>query len=183
MSRTSNSDALDRFRWKLSIISPTGATFKRAGFTSCTSPGVTINYKSYIEGGSHMVPRQIHENAEFTPITLSRGVISTKGVDDFAIWISDAYQALNPDPGDIKSDKMRNYRRTLVLEHLDRDGDTIKKYTLFNCVPTAYSPSSNFDAMDESGLSIESLTFIYEGFEEETEGDNTSIIESFRGLF
>jgi len=180
MARSNNADPLDRFRWKVYIVAPAGTQFSRAGFTTCSSPGITIDYNAYPEGGSHMVPRLIHNGATFKPITLTRGVISQKGVDDFSKWMEDVFKALNPEPG---SAPVKNYRRDIVIEHLDRDGDVVKRYTMRNCVPTAYEPASDFSSMDETALSIETLSFSYEGFEEHTEGDLTSVLDNLRGLF
>lgn len=186
MARTSNADALDRFRWRVSILSPAGTGFKRAGFSTCSTPAVTIRFKEYPEGGSHMVPRQIHDGATFKPITLRRGVISRLGTDDFAQWIDDVYKALNPENG-VKEAQgsaiVQNYRKTLLIEHFNRNGNVIKKYTLINCVPVFYEPASDFDALDESSVSVETLSLSYEGFEEESVNDIQSLANRFRGLF
>ena len=69
MSRSSDLDPLTRFRWRV-LVSETSGKFIRAGFTECSSPGVTINYKEYKEGGRHMNPRIIHDAATFKVITL-----------------------------------------------------------------------------------------------------------------
>lgn len=163
MSRSAAFDPLDKFRWRVFVLSPTGAEFARGGFSSCSSPGVTIAYESYEEGGSHMVPRKIHKGASFKPITLTRGVVANGGVDDFVKWFRDAFNVLNREPGAAQAP---NYRLNLVIEHLDRDSSTVKQWILRNCVPVSYEPASDFDALDENTVSLESITLEYEGFEE-----------------
>ena len=167
MPRSGGFDPLDRFRWRLYILHPAGASWARAGFTSCTVPEITVTYKNYAEGGRHMVPRKIHEGATFAPITLTRGVIAKQGSDDFARWMSDMFRVMNQEPGESKAPQ---YRNDIVLEHLDRDASVIKRYTLKNCVPSHYKPGSDFSALEEGELSVETLTFEYEGFEEERLG-------------
>jgi len=164
MSRSSGFDPLDRFRWKVYVFSPAGALWARAGFTSCTTPDVTVNFKTYQEGGRHMMPRKIHDSAGFSPITLARGVIARQGSDDFAKWMNDLFKVTHQEPGAADAP---NYRNDIVIEHLDRDSTVVKRYVLFNCVPSHYKPASDFSALDEAEISVETLSFEYEGFKEE----------------
>lgn len=185
MPRAGSFDPLDKFRWRVYVLSPAGGSWSRAGFTTCSSPGVTINYQSYAEGGSHMNPRKIHNEATYKPITLSRGVVAKRGIDDFAKWMGDAFRALAPENGETPGNQ---YRNDIVIEHLDRDATVIKRWILRNCVPTFYEPASDFDANDDGSVSVETLSFDYEGFEEVREGDLVSDVGDFfrrysRGIF
>ena len=175
MSRSSQFDPLDKFRWRV-YIAQGGDSFIRAGFTECSSPSVTVAFKEYLEGGGHMNPRLIHERASFKPITLRRGVVAKPNVDDFSRWVGDAYKAFQ---GDLQA---KQYRVDIVIEHLDRDASVAKRYTLHNCVPTFYETGSDFSATDDSGISMETLTFQYEGFTEETAANGT-IGDRLRSLF
>lgn len=177
MARSSTFDPLDRFSWRLYVANPAGNVFIRAGFTECSSPGVTVEYKAYPEGGSHMNPRLIHEGATYKPITLRRGVIAKKNTDDFAQWMNEAFKVFKGLGGP------RQYRVDLILEHLDRASNVAKRYTLHNCVPSYYEPASDFSAADDTAFSVETLTFQYEGFVEETVGESTGITDRIRGLF
>jgi len=177
MPRSGSFDPLDKFRWKVYVMSPAGAVWARAGFTSCTTPDVTVAYKTYIEGGRHMAPRKIHDSATFAPITLNRGVIARQGSDDFARWMSDLYAVTNQEPGSALAPQ---YRNNIVIEHLDRDSTVVKRYVLFNCAPSHYKPSSDFSALDESEISVETLTFEYEGFEESRENSPEDVGDFFR---
>lgn len=185
MARSGSFDALDKFRFKVFVLGPSGAVWARAGFVSCSSPGVTIAYESYPEGGSHMNPRKIHQGAAFKPITLTRGVIAKEGADDFVKWIEDVYRVVAKEPG---STSTANYRNDIVIEQLDRDSSTVKQWILRNCVPTTYQPASDFDANDDGGASLETVTFEYEGFEEVRPSGLVSDVGDFarrftRGIF
>jgi phage tail-like protein len=107
-----------------------------------------------------MNPILVHDTATFKPITLRRGVVSKPNAEDFAKWVEEAYKAFKGDPS------ARQYRKDIVIEHLDRNAEVIKQYVLRNCVPTFYEPSSEFISTDDSAPSVETLTFVYEGFEE-----------------
>lgn len=164
MPRSGGFDPLDKFRWKVYVANPSGANFARGGFTSCSSPGISIQYETYTEGGAHMNPRKIHQGATYKPVTLTRGVVAKAGIDDFINWMRDAFNVMSPEIG---SQPAANYRCDIVIEHLDRDATIVKRWILRNCVPTAYEPASDFDAKEDNSVSIETLTFEYEGFEEE----------------
>jgi len=166
MPRSSSLDPLLKFNFRVYVLSPTGANWIRGGFTSCSAPGITINYTGYPEGGRHLNPIKIHESATFKPITLSRGVIDKNGVDDFAKWVQDFYKVVAPQDSSISV----QYRNDIVIEHLNRQGDPVKRFYLRNCAPSGYTPSDDFSSTDES-VSVESLTFEYEGFEEERVDD------------
>jgi phage tail-like protein len=176
MSRSSKLDPLDRFRWRI-YVAQGGDTFLRAGFSECSSPGVTITYKEYLEGGGHMTPRLIHDKASFKPITLRRGVVAKPSVDDFSRWVGDAYKVFQGDP------KAKQYRVDIVIDHLDRNASVAKRYTLHNCVPTFYETGSDFNSTDDAGVSLETLTIQYEGFTEETIANGGTVIDRIRSLF
>lgn len=169
MARSAHYDPLDKFRWKVYILSPAGANFVRAGFTECSAPSVTFMTREYVEGGRHMNPVLVHDRGSFKPITLKRGVVAQPNSNDFAVWIERAFAAISDPSAD------SNYRRDIVIEHLNRNAETAKRYIMRNCIPITYEVGSDFGAGDDTGFSIESLSFQYEGFEEETFDVNSFI--------
>jgi phage tail-like protein len=173
MARSSDFDPLMKFAFRVYVLTPQGATWVRGGFTSCSAPGLTISYQSYPEGGRHLNPLKIHDSVAYKPITVARGVIDRKNVDDFGKWVNDFFEAVNNPLGLNGVD----YRNNIVIEHLNRAGSVVKRYYLQNCVPTAYTPADDFTSTD-SEVSVESLTFEYEGFEEERVDDNLSELTS-----
>jgi len=56
------------------------------------------------------------------------------------------------------------YRRDVVIRHVNRTGQVIVEYVLHNAYPIEYKPASDFDAKDDDGFSIESITLSYEGY-------------------
>lgn len=181
MPRSTQLDPLDRFRWRIYIVSPVGAGFTRAGFTECSAPEINLVFKEHIEGGRHLNPRLIQDGASFGTITLRRGVIEKGGTDDFARWVEDAVKPFNPDDGFSSSP---NYRNDIVIDHLNRDSQVVKRYILRNCVPVNYKVADDFAASDDSGISMETLSFKYEGFEEDRPDQPIlNTLRRFRGIF
>jgi hypothetical protein len=58
-----------------------------------------------------------------------------------------------------------NYRKDVKIEHVNRTGQVEVVYMLYGAFPIEYSPSSDFSAMSDDGVSIESITLAYESFE------------------
>lgn len=171
MARPSSKDPLDRFRWSVSVEG-----FTRMGFTSCDVPGYNINTKKYAEGGAHIFPRQIVDTIEYKPVTLTRGVTSDTSFQDwasqpieFASGITKKVRA--PSVLDAFSeegfqvDRPTAYRRDVIINHLNRNGDIVKSYKLYNAMPIEYVPASTFSADGDDAISMERLTLVYESFE------------------
>lgn len=57
------------------------------------------------------------------------------------------------------------YRRTVVITHLNRKGDKVKIYTLYNAFPIEYEPASSFASDGDDVLSMEKLVLAYESFD------------------
>lgn len=157
MARASTTDPLDRYRFLVYIRSRDIAETK-VSFSRVTSPRMDFQTEQYEEGGRHLNRHSLTQGATFTPVTLQRGKTYN---DDFAKWVKLVYTAFYN-----KGQNSSNYRADVVIDHLDRRGRVIKKYVLKNARPLTYIPASNFDAMDDSEVSIETLILEYEGLEE-----------------
>jgi len=185
MARSSARDPLDKYRWEVQVEG-----FSKVGFTQSGVPKYSITTKEYAEGGAHLNPKSIIDKVSYAPITLSRGVT---GDTSFAKWASGAWDlvqnnavfrsdsttkwsdvasviaavvdAVATKPIASSSKYPFSYRRTVTINHVNRTGQTIATYVLFNAYPIAYQPASDFDALADDGLSIETLTLAYEGFE------------------
>jgi len=185
MARSSARDPLDKYRWEVQVEG-----FSKVGFTQSGVPKYSITTKEYAEGGAHLNPKSIIDKVSYAPITLSRGVT---GDTSFAKWASGAWDLVQNNAA-FRSDSTTDwtkvadaisavmdavatkpiassgkypfsYRRTVTINHVNRTGQTIATYVLFNAYPIAYQPASDFDALADDGLSIETLTLAYEGFE------------------
>lgn len=158
MARTGSLDPLSIFRYIVHIKIDNGLLeFERLGFESVTLPRVDIQKAQYRELGRHLSPRNIVEGATFSPITLRRG--KSYG-QDFYNWIALVYRASYGD----KNGNTSNYRGTLVIDHMDRQGIVVKKYVILGASPITYIPGSQLSSMDDSEVSIETLMLDYEGY-------------------
>lgn len=194
MARPSTTDPLDKFRWIVTIEPPsppnggttdTNQVFTRAGFVSCGTPEYSINNRTYAEGGNHLNPLKIVDTISYKPVTLTRGVTNDTSFTKWASIFIDLVQrnaALNSsdstsflgaaldkgaslvqsNSGDLDS---LSYRRTVKIYHTDRQGQVQVMYVLYNAFPIEYKPASDFEVNADDGMSMESLTLDYEGFE------------------
>lgn len=186
MARSAVVDPLDKFRWTVSV---TG--FSKLGFTSCSTPEYEITTKSYEEGGAHLTPRQIVDSVHYKPVTLNRGVTNdtsfNKWATGFIDLVTNNYGLKNDPPesggiGQLKAflntsadngasavpsskNQPNNYRRNVKIEHVNMLGQVEVIYILHNAFPIGYKPASDFDAMSDDGVSIESITLAYDSFE------------------
>lgn len=192
MARPSQKDPLDKFRWTVEIEG-----FTKLGFSTCGTPSIVYNTKSYAEGGAHYHPKKIVDSVEYKPVTLSRGVTTD---ESFMKWIRQAIElhrgrsddpttvdqgieetnelfqalnqarsALNP-AADIQPLNPAvkiplEYRREVRINHINRSGETVKTYVLYNAFPVEFTPASDFASDADDVLSMETLVLAYEGFE------------------
>lgn len=160
MARTGSLDPLTRYRFIVYFKIGTDSSFiKKAAFESVTSPRIDFQIEEYREGGRHLNPHQMTTGAQFSPVTFRRGKSFSA---DFYRWVGLVYKAFYGD----KDGETGNYRGTIVIDHMDRTGRVVKKYVLFGARPQAYIPVSNFDAKDDTEVSIETLIVTYEGYQE-----------------
>jgi phage tail-like protein len=157
MARSATTDPLDRYRFLVYFKSQDFGEAK-SGFTKVTSPRLDFQTEQYEEGGRHLNRHSLTQGTTFSPVTFQRGKTYS---DDLVKWVKAVYRAFYNQGGN-----STNYRADVVIDHLDRRGRVIKKYVLRNARPLTYIAASNFDAMDDSEVSIETLILEYEGLEE-----------------
>lgn len=184
MARPSTKDPLDKFRWMVEIEG-----FSRLGFVSCETPSMSITTQKYAEGGAHLFPKQIVDSVDYKPVTLQRGVTSdinfhnwAKAYFDFiygkTVVQSVPVTAHNPDPLylNVKT-AASEYRRNVLISHLDRNNRIIKQYVLYNAFPIEYKPASDFSSDSDDTLSMERLVLTYESFEVRTINQSTNPLD------
>jgi phage tail-like protein len=174
MARVSSFDPLDKFRFAVLIEG-----FTKSGFASCEAPSITINTKSYPEGGAHLYPRKIVDSVEYSTVTLTRGVTQDQSFHNWAIQFMEIVRGFKEEEKvkrsllpiadalgkEIRRNDPQEYRREVRIEHLDRQGRVVKTYVLYNAFPIEYKPASDFAADGDDVLSIEKLVLTYESFE------------------
>ena len=174
MARPSNKGPLDRYRWSVEIDG-----FGKLGFSSCETPSVALKITKYAEGANHLYPKNIVDSVEYRPVTLQRGVTSDL---DFDKWVKSYFDFLR---GFRMMEKGENwptqqpteYRKTVIIKHLDRAGRAVKVYTLYNAFPIEYKPASDFSADTDDTLSMEKLVLTYESFSVESITPNKNPVD------
>ncbi len=117
-----------------------------ASFSECSGLGVNIQKETYFEGGVNNQQRIFLGHAEFTEITLKRGM-----TDDLTFWdwVTSTISAPT------------NKRRNVNILLFNQAGETIQSWTLIGAIPTSWR-APGFQA-DGDSVAIEELTVAYEG--------------------
>jgi phage tail-like protein len=117
-----------------------------ASFSECSGLGVTIKRDAQREGGVNDQQRILLGQAEFTDVTLKRGM-----TDDFVFW-----NWVNQILGDTKKE-----RRNINILLFNQAGETMQSWTLIGAIPVGWkAPALQANA---DSLAIEELTIAYEG--------------------
>lgn len=143
----------------------------RASFTECAGLGVNLKKETYLEGGVNDQQRIILGHAEFTDVTLKRGM-----TDDLAFWGWISY-TLTGKP---------NRRRNVNILLFNQAGETMMCWTLIGATPISWK-APGFQA-DGNSVAIEELTLAYEGLqvrikEEGSGGATVGLSRDVLGLF
>jgi phage tail-like protein len=144
---------------------------------------MTVRTNTYLEGGNHLVPKEIIDSVELKPVTLIRGVTADLSFHGWAKQFIEVHrgridQADRPSaqvpvlPGDFGGEvpvqqdiyAPLSFRKDVIISHLNREGKPVKTYTLFNAIPVEYEPASTFTSDGDDMLSMEKLTLKYESF-------------------
>jgi phage tail-like protein len=117
-----------------------------ASFSECSGFGVNIQKETYFEGGVNDQQRIFLGHAEFTEMTLKRGM-----TDDLTFWnwVTSTISAPT------------NKRRNVNILLFNQAGETIQTWTLIGAIPTSWK-APGFQA-DGNSVAIEELTLSYEG--------------------
>jgi phage tail-like protein len=117
-----------------------------ASFSECSGLGVKIKREAIFEGGVNDQQRILVGQAEFSDITLKRGI-----TDDFTFWnwIS---QLLGQSP---------NQRRNINILLFNQAGETMQCWTLIGAIPISWK-APTLQASGNS-VAIEELAIAYEG--------------------
>jgi phage tail-like protein len=117
-----------------------------ASFSECSGLGVTIKRDAQYEGGVNDQQRILLGQAEFSDVTLKRGM-----TDDFLFW-----NWINQILGDTKKE-----RRNINILLFNQAGETMQSWTLIGAIPVGWkAPALQANA---DSLAIEELTIAYEG--------------------
>jgi len=128
--------------------------FASAGFQKCSELSVEAANVQYFEGGS-LIPNKSPGRLTFTDVTLERG--ATSDLDMFN-WFSEV-AATASGLGAIEPE----FKRNLDIVQQDRDGSTLRRWSLNNAWPTKLVAGDWDNEADENV--IESVTLTYDFFD------------------
>ncbi len=116
-----------------------------ACFSECSGLGVQIKKDVYFEGGVNDQQRITLGHAEFSDVTLKRGV-----TDDptFSQWLSEVF-------------KQTSQRRNVNILVFNQAGELMKSWTLIGAIPIGWKISPL--QADGNSVAIEELTLAIEG--------------------
>jgi len=154
-------DPLRNFKFVVTIHPPKGKAIN-IGFMSISGLNITVDVIAYREGGYNTTTQKMPGQADFSPITLSRGVAVG---DKTAInWMSELFSVLQ---GTGTNKAGHDFRRTVDIQVLDHpvtySSVPIKAwFTVYNAWPTSVA-WSDLDA-GANQLFINQLVLAHEGF-------------------
>lgn len=128
--------------------------FNWAGFSKCSEFKTTVAEIKHYEGGT-LLAQKSAGRAEFAPITLERGAVT--GDVDMYLWMSEVISG----PTNLGLKEIA-YKRTGDLVQLDRDGEILKRYSVFGAFPTEFVAGEWDNGADENV--IEKLVLAYDYF-------------------
>jgi phage tail-like protein len=134
-----------------------------ASFNECSGLGMQIKKTVFHEGGVNDQQRIYLGQAEFSDVTLKRGITDHQG---FWKWISSVFTQTST-------------RRNVNILVFNQAGETMMSWTLIGAVPIAWkTPALQADG---NAVAIEELTLAYEGLKvgkDKGGGNSTSRMQS-----
>lgn len=150
-----------KFAKQLRVIS-------RAGFSEIILPKQTVSEITYRENIDAYRFIKVPGLVRYDPVVMRRGVTLNRDLYDWIRQVNDEL-ALLVTSGELSKDfkkgpiQSENFRKDVVIEVLDREGNPVKGWYLFNSWPTSYKPGDDLNASGEEKL-IEEITLTYEVF-------------------
>ncbi len=187
VTRALSSDPLRSFKFNVCIYNQVNGqnlgNEGRLGFMSLSGLGISIEPLTYREGGDNLTTRKMPGQADFNPISLSRGLFA--GDDDNWNWMTSLFTAMygGLSPNVIPSSGVPNdFRVGVYINVLEHPNNTTQATTTpygvsypwqDNIVKVSFKlysawigslAYSDFDAGGNS-VSVEQMTLNYEGFD------------------
>ena len=125
-----------------------------AGFQKCSELSVEVANVQYYEGGS-IIPNKSPGRLTFADLTLERGATQDRDLFD---WFQDV--AVTASGLGLTGE---NFKRNLDIVQQDRDGTTLRRWSLSRAWPVKFVAGEWDNESDENV--IESVTLAYDFFE------------------
>jgi len=184
MARCAKYDPLEKFRF-LVEFSDTGDSCSEAspiksGFHDVQMPKRTTTKIAYREGLDPDISGQSAGLSTMEDIVFNRGLLSPKATDDNNVdsinglykWMSAVHDPSATDDNFVRKaggsgpSGAMNYRKDVTIKMLDRSGETVRAWKVYNAFPVNFVPGSDLNAAEDGEKAMESLTLAYEDFQE-----------------
>lgn len=127
---------------------------KSAGFQKCSELSVEVANVQYSEGGA-LIPNKSPGRLTFADVTLERGATLDRDLFDWLTQVADA--AANAGLNEPE------FKRSLDIVQQDRDGSTLRRWSLTGAWPVKFVAGEWDNEADENV--IESVTLTFDFFE------------------
>jgi phage tail-like protein len=124
--------------------------FSSAGFQKCSELSVEVANVEYHEGGS-LIPNKSPGRLKFADVTLDRGATKDHDLFDWMEQVADA--AANAGLVEPK------FRRSLDIVQQDRDGATLRRWSLSGAWPVKFVAGAWDNEADENVIESVALTY------------------------
>ena len=158
-------DPLRNFKFLVTFLPGNGQAAVPMGFMSVSGLNMTVDVIAYREGGYNTTTQKLPGQADFSPITLSRGVaLITNGAFDYD-WMSQLFTVMQ---GTGTAGDGNDFRWSVLIQILDHPVTTpsvaVKaEFLIYNAWPTSIA-FSDLDA-GANQLFISQLVLAHEGFQ------------------
>jgi phage tail-like protein len=125
-----------------------------SGFSTCSELSVEVAKVEYWEGG-RLIPHKSPGRMTFADVTLERGATRDR---DLYTWLNEVVQVASG-LGIVDN----QYKRNLDVVQQDRDGSTMRRWSLYGAWPIKLVAGA-WDASSDEAL-IESVTLTYDYWE------------------
>ena len=155
-------DPLRNFKFLVTFMPPAGAPIQ-AGFMSVSGLNITVDVIAYRTGGMNVTTQKLAGQADFSPITMSRGVAVGQNFD--YNWMKQIFTVVQ---GSGTAGDGNDYRWSVLVQILDHPVTTANvavkaEFLIRNAWPTSIA-WSDLDA-GANQLFISQLVLAHEGFD------------------
>lgn len=124
------------------------------GFQKCSELSVEVAKVEYSEGGA-LIPDKSPGRLTYSDVTLERGATQSFEMYTWFKFVADGASNIGR-----KDDE---YKRTMDIVQLDRDGNTLRRWRLYNAWPVKFV-AGDWDNESDENL-IEQVVLTYDFFE------------------
>jgi phage tail-like protein len=149
-TETGRHDPFQNFRFVVQIDG-----FDSFGFDKVSGLRQTTDEVEYREGGENFTPHRLPGQTKFGDITLSRGLSLNA---EIMHWVREVFSL------DATHLQDNLFRRSILIQELDRVGDIVRTWTVYEAWVKEYS-LGDWDAKSNE-VHIESMVLANEGWEE-----------------